>query len=216
MVRLSFFIIICTFLACHSSKQMEIEELPEFSYLEPISYIYQIDKRGNEYLNDSLSTLNRDLVDDLFSRYSNDRIYIESDSMHYNMLQAIEMMIEDGMNGIPTRGMQLSKEVQPILNQSKHLYTLGLLADGFVVDKKKYRKEMALWTTLSILSLGSVAYVPPKNGSHLYGVLINNSTRQVTAFRFDQRPYRDPMNQKKLSKQVQKLIKRIGKSYYQA
>ncbi len=213
MSRILFAVICISFFGCSSQRAISELKIPQFSYLEPISYIYHIDKKGKETLNDSLSLVNRDVLDHIYSTFSNDRIIIESDSMHYKMLRSVELLIEDGIQGVPSEVMQLSPEVQPILDQSKYRYTLGTLSDGFVVNKKKYRREMALWTTLTVLSMGQVSYIPPKNGSHLYGVLIDNVTREVTTFRFDQKPYKNPMDEKVLSKQVNKLIKRISKSY---
>lgn len=197
--------------ACSSLKKVSKDETPEFSFLEPISYIYFVDKKGNELLSDSLSIINRDLLEDMVSQYSNDRIYIESDSLHYLTLSAIENMTNQVLEGALPASLKVPNTIYPVLDQSESKYTIGMLSDGFILDKKRYRKEL-LWTSLlSIADENGEAIIPTKHGSHLYCIIINNQTKQVETFESINFDSHNPTSSKTITKQINILAKRLRK-----
>lgn len=205
--------IMLTTISCSSAKYLSPEALPSFAYFEPISYIYTISKKEGENLNDSLSIINRDLLDDGMSKYAAQRIYIESDSLHYATLGSIESMVTSLQTGNHPYSIKVPSVLKESLSAASGDFTIGVLSDGFIVDKKKHRNAVIWSSVIAVASLGTAVNIPARHSNYLYVLVFDNAKQSLANYKVVPMDYKDPTDPKDMLKQVKTLVKKLSKDH---
>ena len=198
-------------MSCNRQANLGNDELIAFAYLEPISLIYEIDKKGIPQYDESLSQTNRDLVQMAISNYAVTKIDFSNDSLRLDALSDLDYTMMQFLDGIPIEEIDIPVGLRTTLIDSDVPYTVGLLSDGFQLSKKRYLREIGLSILVTAASNGNQIRTPMKQANFLYCAVFDNQDGTLLGFIPIESTYKDPVKPEAISRQVKTLSKQLRK-----
>jgi len=198
-------------LSCNHQADFDDNVLIDFAFIEPISIIYEIDKKGVPQYDEGLSQTNRDIVQMAISDYAVSQIRYDDDSLRLDALADFDYTFMQLLDGMPLSIVDIPVNLRTTLMGSEMPYTIGLLSDGFQLSRKRNLREIGLSAMIAMATFGSQIKIPMKNANYLYCVVFDNHDGSLIGFIPIESAYKNPVNPKAIFRQVKTLSRRLKK-----
>lgn len=211
-----FLILSCLFLSsCTATtlltSNVKPTEVSDLKLLEPYSYISMIKKGNTSQLDDSISSLSKQLVVRTLWNYKGQlpltgEINLSNTAIRKSLEKECEslMLTADRTKNISS--LKISPTLDKILEANQTRFGLLIISTGFTRSKGNYGKEIAKGAALGILTLGMYYQTPVKAHSTIYAMIVDSKEDNIAFFRKSFLQDQEPLDESILSKQVKKIF----------
>jgi hypothetical protein len=186
-------------------------EVTDLKMMEPFSYISMIKKGNRSQLDDSISSMSKQLVSKVLKNYKGQLPLtgeiILSDTATTNSLEKeCELLIQtaDRMKNISN--LKITPNLDKILEANETRFGLLIISTGFTRAKGNYGKQVAKGAALGILTLGMYYQVPVKAYSTIYAMIVDSKENNIAFFRKCFLQDMEPLDEAGLTKQIKKIF----------
>ncbi len=210
------FILWCIILSsCTATKPMTSSVKPtdvtNIKLLEPYSYISMIKKGNRGELDDSVSTISKELVLEIFATNSSHiplsgDIFLSDSAINIALEKEFESLIITADRNKSVSNLNITPTLDNVLEANQTRFGLIIVCTGFTRSKGNYGKEIVKGAAIGILTLGMVVPTPIKAYSTMYAMIVDSEENNVTFYRKSFLQDMEPLDKATLTKQYMKMF----------
>jgi hypothetical protein len=209
-------ILSCFFLSsCTSTKlltsNVKPTEVTDLKLLEPFSYISMIKKGNKSQLDDSISSISKQLIVKTLDNYKGQlpltgEIKLSDTDINKSLEKEYEFLMLTADRTKSITSLKITPTLDKILEANQTRFGLLIVSTGFTRSKGNYGKEIAKGAALGILTLGMYYQTPIKAYSTIYAMIVDSKEDNVAFFRKSFIQDQEPLDEAVLKKQVKKIF----------
>jgi len=201
--------------SCVSNKMLTSSVPPsainEMVYFEPISYIHLIKKGNKSKLNDSLSQITKNKVENILLKNKgklniSNSIKVENDTLTKRIENEIIFLIQTASRNKSLKGLTLTPTIDSILKSNNQRFALAIVSVGFGRRKGNYSGQVAKAIGIGVLTLGMYIPAPVKSNITIYGIIFDSKLNEIAFYKRTKPIEKSPTDSKILEKQITKLF----------
>jgi len=211
-----FLILSCIILSsCTATKlltsNVQPTEVTNLKLLEPYSYISMIKKGNRGQLDDSISSISKQLNINVLKSFNGqipitgDIILIDS-TINKDLEKECENLILTAERNKSISNLKITPTLDKILEANDTRFGLIIICTGFTRLKGNYGKEIAKGAALGILTLGMYYQTPVKAYSTIYAMIVDSKEDNVAFYRKSFKQDLEPLDQEVLTNQYKKIF----------
>ena len=211
-----FLILSCIILSsCTATKlltsNVQPTEVTNLKLLEPYSYISMIKKGNRGQLDDSISSISKQLNINVLKSFNGqipitgDIILIDS-TINKDLEKECENLILTAERNKNISNLKITPTLDKILEANDTRFGLIIICTGFTRLKGNYGKEIAKGAALGILTLGMYYQTPIKAYSTIYAMIVDSKEDNVAFYRKSFKHDLEPLDQEVLTNQYKKIF----------
>ncbi|HOY71663.1 MAG TPA: hypothetical protein PLX53_00875 [Tenuifilaceae bacterium] len=211
-----FLILSCIILSsCTATKlltsNVQPTEVTNLKLLEPYSYISMIKKGNRGQLDDSISSISKQLNINVLKSFNGqipitgDIILIDS-TINKDLEKECENLILTAERNKNISNLKITPTLDKILEANDTRFGLIIICTGFTRLKGNYGKEIAKGAALGILTLGMYYQIPVKAYSTIYAMIVDSKEDNVAFYRKSFKQDLEPLDQEVLTNQYKKIF----------
>lgn len=211
-----FLILSCIILSsCTATKlltsNVQPTEVTNLKLLEPYSYISMIKKGNRGQLDDSISSISKQLNINVLKSFNGqipitgDIILIDS-TINKDLEKECENLILTAERNKSISNLKITPILDKILEANDTRFGLIIICTGFTRLKGNYGKEIAKGAALGILTLGMYYQIPVKAYSTIYAMIVDSKEDNVAFYRKSFKQDLEPLDQEVLTNQYKKIF----------
>ncbi|HPH01064.1 MAG TPA: hypothetical protein PK502_09360 [Tenuifilaceae bacterium] len=211
-----FLILSCIILSsCTATKlltsNVQPTEVTNLKLLEPYSYISMIKKGNRGQLDDSISSISKQLNINVLKSFNGqipitgDIILIDS-TINKDLEKECENLILTAERNKSISNLKITPTLDKILEANDTRFGLIIICTGFTRLKGNYGKEIAKGAALGILTLGMYYQIPVKAYSTIYAMIVDSKEDNVAFYRKSFKQDLEPLDQEVLTNQYKKIF----------
>lgn len=211
-----FLILSCIILSsCSATKlltsNVQPTEVTNLKLLEPYSYISMIKKGNRGQLDDSISSISKQLNINVLKSFNGqipitgDIILIDS-TINKDLEKECENLILTAERNKNISNLKITPTLDKILEANDTRFGLIIICTGFTRLKGNYGKEIAKGAALGILTLGMYYQIPVKAYSTIYAMIVDSKEDNVAFYRKSFKQDLEPLDQEVLTNQYKKIF----------
>jgi len=211
-----FLILSCIILSsCTATKlltsNVQPTEVTNLKLLEPYSYISMIKKGNRGQLDDSISSISKQLNINVLKSFNGqipitgDIILIDS-TINKDLEKECENLILTAERNKSISNLKITPTLDKILEANDTRFGLIIICTGFTRLKGNYGKEIAKGVALGILTLGMYYQIPIKAYSTIYAMIVDSKEDNVAFYRKSFKQDLEPLDQEVLTNQYKKIF----------
>ncbi len=211
-----FLILSCIILSsCTATKlltsNVQPTEVTNLKLLEPYSYISMIKKGNRGQLDDSISSISKQLNINVLKSFNGqipitgDIILIDS-TINKDLEKECENLILTAERNKSISNLKITPTLDKILEANDTRFGLIIICTGFTRLKGNYGKEIAKGAALGILTLGMYYQTPIKAYSTIYAMIVDSKEDNVAFYRKSFKHDLEPLDQEVLTNQYKKIF----------
>ncbi len=211
-----FLILSCIILSsCTATKlltsNVQPTEVTNLKLLEPYSYISMIKKGNRGQLDDSISSISKQLNINVLKSFNGqipitgDIILIDS-TINKDLEKECENLILTAERNKSISNLKITPTLDKILEANDTRFGLIIICTGFTRLKGNYGKEIAKGVALGILTLGMYYQIPIKAYSTIYAMIVDSKEDNVAFYRKSFKHDLEPLDQEVLTNQYKKIF----------
>mgnify|MGYP001409778926 FL=1 len=211
-----FLILSCIILSsCTATKlltsNVQPTEVTNLKLLEPYSYISMIKKGNRGQLDDSISSISKQLNINVLKSFNGqipitgDIILIDS-TINKDLEKECENLILTAERNKSISNLKITPTLDKILEANDTRFGLIIICTGFTRLKGNYGKEIAKGAALGILTLGMYYQTPVKAYSTIYAMIVDSKEDNVAFYRKSFKHDLEPLDQEVLTNQYKKIF----------
>jgi len=211
-----FLILSCIILSsCTATKlltsNVQPTEVTNLKLLEPYSYISMIKKGNRGQLDDSISSISKQLNINVLKSFNGqipitgDIILIDS-TINKDLEKECENLILTAERNKNISNLKITPTLDKILEANDTRFGLIIICTGFTRLKGNYGKEIAKGAALGILTLGMYYQIPIKAYSTIYAMIVDSKEDNVAFYRKSFKQDLEPLDQEVLTNQYKKIF----------
>ena len=211
-----FLILSCIILSsCTATKlltsNVQPTEVTNLKLLEPYSYISMIKKGNRGQLDDSISSISKQLNINVLKSFNGqipitgDIILIDS-TINKDLEKECENLILTAERNKSISNLKITPTLDKILEANDTRFGLIIICTGFTRLKGNYGKEIAKGAALGILTLGMYYQTPIKAYSNIYAMIVDSKEDNVAFYRKSFKQDLEPLDQEVLTNQYKKIF----------
>ncbi len=211
-----FLILSCIILSsCTATKlltsNVQPTEVTNLKLLEPYSYISMIKKGNRGQLDDSISSISKQLNINVLKSFNGqipitgDIILIDS-TINKDLEKECENLILTAERNKSISNLKITPTLDKILEANDTRFGLIIICTGFTRLKGNYGKEIAKGAALGILTLGMYYQIPIKAYSTIYAMIVDSKEDNVAFYRKSFKQDLEPLDQEVLTNQYKKIF----------
>lgn len=211
-----FLILSCIILSsCTATKlltsNVQPTEVTNLKLLEPYSYISMIKKGNRGQLDDSISSISKQLNINVLKSFNGqipitgDIILIDS-TINKDLEKECENLILTAERNKSISNLKITPILDKILEANDTRFGLIIICTGFTRLKGNYGKEIAKGAALGILTLGMYYQIPIKAYSTIYAMIVDSKEDNVAFYRKSFKQDLEPLDQEVLTNQYKKIF----------
>jgi len=211
-----FLILSCIILSsCTATKlltsNVQPTEVTNLKLLEPYSYISMIKKGNRGQLDDSISSISKQLNINVLKSFNGqipitgDIILIDS-TINKDLEKECENLILTAERNKSISNLKITPTLDKILEANDTRFGLIIICTGFTRLKGNYGKEIAKGAALGILTLGMYYQTPIKAYSTIYAMIVDSKEDNVAFYRKSFKQDLEPLDQEVLTNQYKKIF----------
>jgi hypothetical protein len=211
-----FLILSCIILSsCTATKlltsNVQPAEITNLKLLEPYSYISMIKKGNRGQLDDSISSISKQVNISVLKSF-NGQIPITGDiilsdtTINKTLEKEYENLILTADRNKNITNLKITPTLDKILEANDTRFGLIVICTGFTRAKGNYGKEIAKGAALGILTLGMYYQTPVKAYSTIYVMIVDSKEDNVAFFRKSFKQDLEPLDQLVLTNQYKKIF----------
>ena len=217
MKHIKSILILCCliFPSCTTTKPLtsnvKPSEVTELKLLEPYSYVSMIKKGNKGQLDDSLSSISKQLVYGVLENFKgqiplNGEIILSDTAINTRLEKAYEYLILTADKTKNITNLKITPTLDEILEANETRFGLINICAGFTRAKGNYGKEIAKGAVLGILTLGMYYQTPIKAYSTVYAMIVDSQEDNITFYNKSFIQDMEPLDQSAMTKQYKKLF----------
>lgn len=185
--------------------------------IEPFSYISLIEKGNKMVINDSISNITKDILDESLETFreklhlSSEEIKLTDSIEKVKLEEEIRDLIISADNKKNVKNVPITPLLDSLLNTNNKRYGLIIVQSGFTRTIGDYRGQIAKGVGLGVLTgvLTGMAYyqVPIKAHSTLYAMIYDNQNKNITFYNKSSQD-KDPTKKENIIKQLNKVFEK--------
>ncbi|MEN6500925.1 MAG: hypothetical protein ABFC55_00890 [Tenuifilaceae bacterium] len=211
-----FLILSCIILSsCTATKlltsNVQPTEVTNLKLLEPYSYISMIKKGNRGQLDDSISSISKQLNINVLKSFNGqipitgDIILIDS-TINKDLEKECENLILTAERNKNISNLKITPTLDKILEANDTRFGLIIICTGFTRLKGNYGKEITKGAALGILTLGMYYQIPVKAYSTIYAMIVDSKEDNVAFYRKSFKQDLEPLDQEVLTNQYKKIF----------
>ncbi len=215
--RISISLVFLIFLSsCASSKfksnGTDPSTIKELSILQPVSFIYGINKGDESELVDSLSFYSQvlwlDVIKQNQHRLPNTSKLLINDPFEASVVaqQTVEFL-DVLFFAKDIKSISVPPNIIAALDQGESRYGLLTVHSGFTRRKGNYRIQVLKAVGIGILTMGYYYPLPDKSNSSIFVAIVDRETSEAVFFKTSELLDKEPLDPKILNKQLNQLFK---------
>lgn len=208
-------VILFSLSACVSYKLVDVKtkinDINKLAYFEPLAFIGSIYNDDILTINDSLSTLSKEILETVIIKNENNKVskkLIINDIKTKNKVdKELAYLFQKILNYHKINNVKITPTIDSVLKTTKQRFVLATITDGFVKieNSNSQRNNSSLNKDLSTLDL--LAPLPTKSISTLHALIIDAQKGSVIFYDHTHPVYKLPTDKKNIEKQYKKLFK---------
>jgi hypothetical protein len=217
MKHLKIFLILCCLVlsSCTTTKiltsNVKPYEVTDLKIMEPHSYISMIKKANRSQLDDSVSSLSKQLVLKVIANYKGQlpitgEIILSDTAIKNSLEKEYEQLILTADRTKNISNLNITPNLDKILEANETRFGLIIVSTGFTRAKGNYGKQVAKGAALGIFTLGMYYQVPVKAYSTIYAMIVDSKENNITFFRKSFLQDMEPLDETGLTKQIKKIF----------
>ena len=209
-------ILFCIILSsCTATKPLTSSVKPtdvtDIKLLEPYSYISMIKKGNRGELDDSVSTISKKLVLEIFATNSQQLplsgdIFLSDSATNIALEKEFESLIITADRNKNITNFNITPTLDNVLEANQTRFGLIVVCTGFTRTKGNYGKEIVKGAAIGILTLGMVVPTPIKAYSTMYAMIVDLKENNVAFYRKSFLRDMEPLDKATLTKQYMKMF----------
>jgi hypothetical protein len=201
--------------SCTASKiltsNVKPAEVTDLKILEPFSYISMIKKGNRSQLDDSISSISKQLLLKVLENYKGQlpqtgKIILSDTAIKNSLEKEYELLILTADRTKSIANLKITPTLDKILEANETRFGLVIISTGFTRAKGNYGKQVAKGAALGILTLGMYYQVPVKAYSTIYAMIVDSKLDNVAFFRKSFLQDMEPLDESGLTKQFKKIF----------
>ncbi|HOD62394.1 MAG TPA: hypothetical protein PKG96_09890 [Bacilli bacterium] len=193
------------------TSNVQPTEVTNLKLLEPYSYISMIKKGNRGQLDDSISSISKQLNINVLKSFNGqipitgDIILIDS-TINKDLEKECENLILTAERNKSISNLKITPTLDKILEANDTRFGLIIICTGFTRLKGNYGKEIAKGAALGILTLGMYYQIPVKAYSTIYAMIVDSKEDNVAFYRKSFKQDLEPLDQEVLTNQYKKIF----------
>jgi hypothetical protein len=213
--KISMFLICCGLVSCTATKPLTSNvspnEITELKLLEPYSYISLIKKGNKAQLDDSISSISKQLNLHVLKSFSNQlpisgNIILTDEETNKTLEKEYEFLMLNAERNKNISNLKITPTLDKILEANETRFGLIIISSGFTRVHGNYGKEIVKGAALGILTLGMYYQTPVKAYSTIYTMIVDSKEDNVAFFRKSFLQNQEPIDTSVLTKQYYKIF----------
>ena len=210
-------IICCTALSsCTTTKlltsNVQPSEVTDIKLLEPYSYISMIKQGNNGQLDDSISSVSKELnINILRNLYGQipvtGEIILSDHDTNETLEQEVESLVQIADRSKDISYVRITPTLDKILEANEARFGLIIVCAGFTREKGNYGKEIVKGAALGLLTMGMYYQTPIKAHSTIYAMIVDSEQDNVAFYRKSFKQDMEPLDHIVLTEQYKKIFK---------
>jgi hypothetical protein len=217
MKHTNIFLILCCIIlsSCTATKlltsNVQPAEVTNLKLLEPCSYISMIKKGNRGQVDDSISSISKQLNINVLKNF-NEQLPITGDiilsdsAINKTLEKEYETLILTADRNKNITNLKITPTLDKILEANETRFGLIVICTGFTRVKGNYGKEIAKGAALGILTLGMYYQTPIKAYSTVYAMIVDSKEDNVAFYRKSFKQDLEPIDQSVLTSQYNKIF----------
>jgi len=201
--------------SCTATKPLTSDvkptEVTDLKLLEPFSYISMIKKGNKGQLDDSISSISKQLVFKVLENYKGQlpitgEIVLSDTAIVNSLEKEYELLMVTADRTKYITNIKITPTLDKILEANETRFGLLIISTGFTRTKGNYGKQIAKGALMGILTLGMYYQTPVKAYSTIYAMIVDSKEDNVAFFRKSFLQDMEPLDESVLTKQFKKIF----------
>ena len=186
-------------------------EVTDLRLLEPHSYISIIKKGDKEELDDSLSTISKQLIIKVLRDLKNQipltgEIFLTDSTVNKSLEKEIESLILTADQSNNISNLKITPTIDKILEANDVRFGLLTVSTGFTRISGNYGKQIAKGAGLAIVTLGMYYKTPIKSYSTIYAMIVDSKEDNISFYRKSYLQDNEPLDESVLINQFNNVF----------
>ena len=211
-----FLILRCVILSsCTATKLLTSNvhpaEVTDLKLLEPHSYISMIKKGNRGQLDDSISSISRQLNINVLKAFNGQLpitgdIFLTDSTINKTLEKEYENLVLTADKNKNITNLKITPTLDKILEANDTRFGLIVINTGFTRLKGNYGKEVVKGAALGILTLGMYYQTPIKAYSTIYVMIVDSKEDNVAFYKKSFKQDVEPLDKSVLTSQYKKIF----------
>ena len=214
--QIIFLILSCIILSsCTATKlltsNVQPAEITNLRLLEPYSYISMIKKGNRGQVDDSISSISKQLNITVLKSFNGQipitgDIFLTDSAINKTLEKEYENLILTADKNKNISDLKITPTLDKILEANDTRFGLIVICTGFTRLKGNYGKEIVKGAALGILTLGMYYQTPIKAYSTIYAMVVDSKEDNVAFYRKSFKQDLEPLDQSVVTNQYKKIF----------
>jgi hypothetical protein len=187
-------------------------EVTDLKLLEPFSYISMIKKGNRGQLDDSISSISKQLNINILKSFNGEipiagDIILTDTTINKTLEKEYENLILTADRNKNISNLKITPTLDKILETNDTRFGLVVVCTGFTRAKGNYGKQIVKGAGLAILTLGMYYQTPVKAYSTIYAMIVDSKEDNVAFYRKSFLQDKEPLDESVLTKQIKDIFK---------
>ena len=187
-------------------------EVTDLKLLEPFSYISMIKKGNRGQLDDSISSISKQLNINILKNFNGEipitgDIILTDTTINKTLEKEYENLILTADRNKNISNLKITPTLDKILETNDTRFGLIVICTGFTRAKGNYGKQIAKGAGLAILTLGMYYQTPIKAYSTIYAMIVDSKEDNIAFYRKSFLQDKEPLDESVLTKQIKDIFK---------
>lgn len=197
------------------SSDVRPSEVKDLQSLTPFSYIYLIEKENKSSLNDTLSDMSQELLQNVLTDLAQNQnrlpitgeLETTADTLIRNQLEReVEYLCLTADRTRKLGDLAITPVLDSLLEMNGKRFGLITVAAGFTRQKGNYGGQIAKGIVVGVLTLGLFAPVPIKSNSTIYMMIVDAEKDNIAFFNKAYVQDKEPLDENVIRKQIDKVF----------
>ena len=186
-------------------------EITNLKLLEPYSYISMIKKGNRGQLDDSVSSISKELNIKVLKSFNGQlpitgNIILTDSAINKTLEKEYENLVLTADRNKNIANLKITPILDKILEANDTRFGLIVICTGFTRLKGNYGKEIVKGAALGILTLGMYYQTPIKAYSTIYAMIVDSKEDNVAFYRKSFKQDLEPLDQSVLTNQYKTIF----------
>jgi hypothetical protein len=193
------------------TSNVQPAEVTNLKLLEPYSYISMIKKGNRGQLDDSISSISKQLNINVLKTFNGQLpitgdIILTDSAINKTLEKEYENLVLTAERNKNIANLKITPALDKILEANDTRFGLIVICTGFTRLKGNYGKEIVKGAALGILTLGMYYQTPIKAYSTIYAMIVDSKEDNVAFYRKSFKQDLEPLDQSVLTSQYKKIF----------
>jgi uncharacterized membrane protein len=193
------------------TSNVQPAEVINLKLLEPYSYISMIKKGNRGQIDDSISSISKQLNINVLKNFKGQLpitgdIILTDSAINKTLEKEYETLILTADRNKNITNFKITPVLDKILEANETRFGLIVICTGFTRVKGNFGKEIVKGAALGILTLGMYYQTPIKAYSTIYAMIVDSKEDNVAFFRKSFKQDLEPLDQSVLTSQYNKIF----------